>query len=161
MEDKTGMTQEQLDRYSDRIWTGLVAEAQKVEQEYRRGGHNDVELHGLADRLREITGGAGIALRVIPLVAAEHRKAVMWGVERLLVATQTLQNRPYVRPEEAEAVERQVTATMMAIDAGRLDEAEAQTRELEEKVERLEMASLEAECEALLTGLAGLYEPAI
>ena len=83
------------DRYSGNRWSSLRTKAQETQQEYKSGEHSETVKHQLADRLREILGGVTVAGELIPRIMAEHKKAMEWGLERLLVSAKRLENLPY------------------------------------------------------------------
>jgi hypothetical protein len=113
----------------------------------------------LVDSLREIRGGVDAAGQLIPLAIAEHKRGIEWGLERLLVSVQRLEDLPYIETGERQAIEQRITGIITAIDSDELDAAESGVRDIEAHVERLQTASLEAEFASLMSGIGALYQP--
>ena len=151
----------QWDRYSGGRWSELQGEAKNTQGEYERGGHSEAMKHRLVDKLREIKGGVEMAKVLIPQIMAEHQRGVEWGLERLLVSVQRLEDLPYIEPGDRQAIEQRVTGIIGMIDRRELDRAESEVRDIEVYVERLQRASLEAEFASLLSGIGEMYQPMV
>lgn len=152
---------QQWDRYSNRHWSELQHRAASIQKEYEHGGHNEATKHRLVDMLREIYGGVDTAIQLIPLVIAEHKRGIEWGLERLLVSVQRLEDLPYVDARERQAIEQRVNSVIAAIDRSELDAAEAGVREVEAYIERLQRVSLETEFASLMSGIGAMYQPMV
>lgn len=148
------------DRYSGGVWSRLQDTVKTIQAEYDRGGHSEMALHRLADQLREVFGGVKVAKDLIPQIMAEHKKAVEWGLERLLVAARRLEALPYLEPSERQVIEQRIHGIINLVDSGELDAAEAAVRALESRVEHLQMTSAETEFAALLSGIGEMYQTA-
>ena len=146
------------DRYSGGVWSGLQDRARTIQAEYDRGGHTETALHRLADQLREVFGGVKVAQDLVPQIMAEHKKAVEWGLERLLVAARRLEALPYVEVSERQGIEQRIQGIIGLVDGGELDAAEAAVRAVESRVEQMQMASAETEFAALLSGIGEMYQ---
>lgn len=149
------------DRYSGGAWFRLQETTRTIQAEYDRGGHSEPGLHRLADQLREVFGGVKVARELIPQIMAEHKKAVEWGLERLLVTVRRLETLPYVEQPERRAIEQRIHHIIGLVDGGELDAAEAAIRAVESRVEELQMTSAETEFAALLSGIGEMYQPMV
>ena len=149
------------DRYSGGVWSRLQERTRTTQAEYERGGHSETALHRLADELREVFGGVKVASALIPQIMAEHKKAVEWGLERLLVSARRLEALPYVEAAERQGIEQRIQGIIALVDRGELDAAEAQVREIENRVEQLQRSSLETEFAALLSGIGEMYQTTV
>ena len=152
------MNRQQLDRYSEGRWSEVQRKVEEIRQAHAQGGVSEAELHRLADQLRELLGGASMATKLIPLIMAEHRKSVEWGLERLLVSARQLEDLPYVEPVERGAVEQRIGSIIRKVDRGELDAAEALVRDVELRVEQLRVANLETEFDKLLGSIGEIYQ---
>jgi hypothetical protein len=152
---------QQWDRYLNGHWSELQRRARSIREEYDRGGHSEATKHRLVDSLREIRGGVETASRLIPEVLAEHKRGIEWGLERLLVSVQRLEDLPYVETHERQAIQQQVTGIIGMIDRDDLDAAESGVRDIEAHVERLQIASLETEFASLMSGIGAMYQPMV
>jgi hypothetical protein len=146
------------DRYSGGGWSRLQERARAIQQEYNGGGQSETALHRLADQLREVFGGVKVANELIPQIMAEHKKAVEWGLERLLVSVRRLEALPYVEAMERQGIEQRIQRIIGLVDEGELDAAESQVRDIENRVEQIQKASLETEFAALLNGIGEMYQ---
>ena len=155
-----GNNNSRWDRYSGGVWNQLQERAKTIQAEFDRGGHSEAGMHRLADQLREIFGGVKVAKDLIPQVIAEHKKAVEWGMERLLVAARRLEALPYVETFERQGIDQRIQHIIGLVDGGELDAAEAAVRAVESRVEQLQMASAETEFAALLSGIGEMYQTA-
>src|ERR1700730_11882666 len=108
MNGNNGKDNGKWDRYSGGVWSRLQETTRTIQAEYDRGGHSEPGLHRLADQLREIFGGVKVVKELIPQIMAEHKKAVEWGLERLLVAVRRLEALPYVEPPERQGIEQRI-----------------------------------------------------
>ena len=149
------------DRYSGGAWSRLQETARTIQAEYDRGGHSETALHRLADQLREVFGGVKVAKELIPQIMAEHKKAVEWGLERLLVAVRRLEALPYVEASERQGIDQQIHGIIGFVDSGELDAAEAAVRAVESRVELMQRASAEIEFAALLSGIGEMYQATV
>jgi hypothetical protein len=149
------------DRYSGGAWSRLQEKTRAIQQEYDRGGQSETALHRLADQLREVLGGVKVASELIPQVMAEHKKAVEWGLERLLVSARRLEALPYVEQAERQGIEQRIQRIIGLVDQGDLDAAETQVRDIENRVEQIQKASLETEFAALLSGIGEMYQTTV
>lgn len=149
------------DRYSGGAWSRLQETTRTIQTEYDRGGHSETALHRLADQLREVFGGVKVAKELIPQIMAEHKKAVEWGLERLLVAARRLEGLPYVEVSERRSIDQRIQRIIGFVDCGELDAAEAEVRAVESWVEQLQRASAETEFTALLSGIGEMYQPMV
>ena len=158
MSNANGMNAQKMNRYSEGIWSELQRATEEIQQAHAGGGLSESQKHRLADRLRELLGGAKVASRLIPLAAAQHKRSVEWGLERLLVSARLLDDLPYVEPGEREAIEQRIGNIITMVDLGELDAAETRVREVEARVEQLRRAGLEAEFSSLLAGIGDIYQ---
>lgn len=142
-----------LDRYSNGVWSELQSKAQATRQQYAAGGHTDNELHRFADRLHEVSGGVQTAVRLIPLILSAEKKAVQWGLERVLVAARRLESMPDMEEATKENIAKQAKDVVLLVESGSLDEAERQVRSLETQLDDAEHATLDRRFTALLTTL--------
>jgi len=94
-------------------------------------------------------------------IMAEHKKAVEWGLERLLVTVRRLEALPYVEPPERQSIEQRIHHIIGLVDGGEIDAAEAAIRAVESWVEQLQMTSAETEFAALLSGIGEMYQPIV
>jgi tetrahydromethanopterin S-methyltransferase subunit A len=92
---------------------------------------------------------------------AEHKKAVEWGLERLLVSARRLEALPYVEQAERQGIEQRIQRIIGLVDQGDLDAAETQVRDIENRVEQIQKASLETEFAALLSGIGEMYQTTV
>ena len=106
------------DRYSGGVWSRLQERTRTTQAEYERGGHSETALHRLADELREVFGGVKVASALIPQIMAEHKKAVEWGLERLLVSARRLEALPYVEADERQGIEQRIRGIIALVDRG-------------------------------------------
>jgi hypothetical protein len=141
------------DRYSNGVWSELQSKAQASRQRYTAGGRTDNELHRLADQLHEVTGGVQTAVRLIPLILSAEKKAVQWGLERVLVAVRRLETMPDMDEKTMESIAKQAKDVVLLVESGSLDEAERQVRALEAQLDDAEHATLDRRFTALLTTL--------
>jgi hypothetical protein len=149
------------DRYSGGAWSRLQETTRTIQAEYDRGGNSETALHRLADQLREVFGGVKVAKELIPQIMAEHKKAVEWGLERLLVSVRRLEALPYVEISERRSIEQRIHHIIGLVDGGELDAAEAEVRAVESRVEQLQRASAETEFAALMSGIGEMYQPTV
>jgi len=146
------------DRYSGGAWSRLQEKSRAVQQEYNGGGASETTVHRMADQLREVFGGVKMANELIPHIIAEHRKAVEWGLERLLVSARRLEALPYVEPVERQGIDQCIQRIIALVDEGELDAAETEVRDIENRVEQIQKASLETEFATLLNGIGEMYQ---
>ena len=158
MSNANGVNAQKMDRYSGGCWTELQRAADEIQQAHERGGLSENQKHRLADRLREVLGGAKVAGRLISIAMQEHRRSVEWGLERLLVSARQLEDLPYVEAVEREMIEQRIGNIITMVDLGEMDAAEARVREVEARVEQLRRASLEAEFTSLLASIGEVYQ---
>jgi hypothetical protein len=149
------------DRYSNGHWSELHREARLIKEEYERGGHSEATKHRLVDSAREIQGGVRTASVLIPVAMAEHKRGIEWGLERLLVSMQQLENAPHIDPGEHQALKERIASVIGMIDRDDLDAAENGVRDIEVEIERLQTASLETEFASLMTSIGAMYQPTV
>ena len=147
-------------RYSGGMWSQLQDTVTTIQAEYDGGVRTETALHRLADQLREVFGGVKVAKQLVPQIMAEHKKAVEWGLERLLVAARRLEALPYLDPGERQLIDQRIHSIINLVDSGELDTAEAAVRAVESRVEHLQMSSAETEFAALLSGIGEMYQTA-
>ena len=161
MHDASNKDNGNWDRYSGGVWSRLQERTRAIQAEHDDGGHSETALQRLADQLHEVFGGVKVATELIPQIMAEHKKAMEWGLERLLVSVRQLEALPYVEPSERQGIEQRIQGIIRLVDSGELDTAEAQVREVESRVEQMQRASLETEFAALMSGIGEMYQTTV
>jgi hypothetical protein len=141
--------QDNLNHYSGGLWRELQAETEQIRNQRGRG-LNEPEKHEQANRLHQLVGSFQTADRLIPRIVDEHRKSVLWAMERILNAVE-IGGRMYFDDSQRERLSARVHEALGKIDAGEYVKAEAQLREIESELESLRMYALDQQVEKLLS----------
>ena len=146
-----------LNHYSGGLWRELQAETEQIRNQRGRS-LNEQEKHGQANRLHQLVGSFQTADRLIPRIVDEHRKSVLWAMERILNAVE-IGGRMYFDDSQRERLSARVHEVLGEIDAGQYVKAEAQLREIESELESLRMYALDQQVEGLLSNIKKVYTP--
>jgi hypothetical protein len=145
-----------LNHYSGGLWRELEAETERIRNQRGRS-LNEQEKHEQANRLHQLVGSFQAADRLIPRIVDEHRKSVLWAMERILNAVE-IGGRMYFDDSQRERLSARVHAVLSEIDAGEYGKAEARLREIESELESLRMYALDQQVEGLLSSISA-YAP--
>jgi len=144
--------------YSNGHCEQLQHEVKSIREQYRRDTLSESEKHRCADRLHQLCGSLRTAAILVPLVQAEHRNSVQWGLERVMSTTITLGALACVDQQKQESVQGKIDGILHLLDDGKLDTAERAVRDLETEVAAIRMEALDRRVEDLLAGIDVAYQ---